>query len=69
MKQVEITVEKCIGCPFSSFEQIDELVSHANCLAPPKIHHKYNIDIHYKRNTSPSWCPLKKQDLLITFKN
>ena len=68
MKTTELVVTKCKECPFSSVEKIDELISHADCLAPVEIHYKYNIDNYYKNNTLPTWCPLKKTDLLITFK-
>ena len=68
MKTTELIVTKCKGCPFSSIDIIDELISHANCLAPVEIHYKYNIDSYYKNGKAPKWCPLKTNELLITFK-
>ena len=64
MKTTELVVTKCKGCPFSVKE-----LNFADCFAPVEIHTgKYNISSYYKNNTSPNWCPLKKTDLLITFK-
>lgn len=64
----ELIVKNCKSCPFASYEQVDELICHADCLAPIEIHHKYNIDSYYKNYKAPNWCPLKQNELLIKFK-
>jgi hypothetical protein len=64
----ELIVKNCKSCPFAHYEQVDELIGHANCLAPVEIHYKYNIDGYYKNYKSPNWCPIKQNDLLIKFK-
>ncbi len=66
---MEIVVKNCKNCPFAEYDLNDDLkTSYANCLAPVKIHDKYNIDSYYKNYKSPNWCPLKSNDLIIKFK-
>ena len=67
MKTTELVVTKCKDCTFSSVDY-DQLRTNYECLAPVQIHQLYDIEKYYKANISPKWCPLKQQDLLITFK-
>ena len=69
MKTTELVVTKCKDCPFSNVEYGRQGGLDHECLAPVQVHEsQYDIDKYYPNNTSPAWCPLKKTDLLITFK-
>lgn len=64
-----INVKNCRDCPFSeaTIGNKDE-VQWANCMFPGEAHANYKIDSYYENYKVPKWCPLKKDKLLIQWK-
>ena len=73
MSNIEIKVASCNKCPFSEYrEEINydgEEIESASCYAPGEIHEdNYDIIKYYEKGTAPIWCPLKTNNLSISFK-
>ena len=68
---MNIEVTNCKNYPFSEAEyngSKDAFVG-SFCLHPSEEKEGLKTDSYYQNYKSPNWCPLKKEDLNIKFKN